>query len=76
MVIAAESGLSFLGLGVQPPQATWGGMLRDAFSLARTRPFGLVAPSVMITLTILATFLVADAVRDALGRGFRDGTRP
>lgn len=63
-VVAAESGLSFLGLGVQPPQSTWGGMLRDAFALARTRPFALIAPSVMITLTILATFLLADTARD------------
>ena len=71
IVIGVESGLSFLGLGVQPPQASWGGMLRDAFAVASTYPFLLLPPSILITATILCFFIIGDTVRDALGRAAR-----
>jgi len=50
-IITAEAGLSFLGLGVQPPQSSWGSMMRDAFGVVRQDSFPLIAPSVLITTT-------------------------
>jgi len=68
LVISAEASLSFLGLGVQLPQASWGGMLQGAYHEASRNAFGLVPPAVMITLTIMAFFTLGDGVRDALAR--------
>jgi len=66
--VLAEAGLSFLGLGVQPPSATWGGMLTEAYQFIFTNSWGLIVPGVAIALTVLAFNLVADGLRDALGR--------
>lgn len=74
-LILVESALSFLGLGVQPPTATWGSMLNRAQNLLFLRdpvtgsPIALhlvVAPGVLITLTVLALYLIGDGLRDAL----------
>jgi peptide/nickel transport system permease protein len=73
LVVIAEASLSFLGLGATPPTATWGGMLRDAFDNVYDSTFPLLAPSLMIVLTILAFSVVGDALRDALGRQSRVG---
>lgn len=64
--ILAESGLSALGLGVQPPTASWGNMLAKSFQYATSAPWLVVSPGVMIFLTVLSIFLIADGVRDAL----------
>ena len=66
--VLAEAGLSFLGLGVQPPGASWGGMLTEAYQFIFTNSWGLIVPGVAIALTVLAFNLVADGLRDALGR--------
>lgn len=66
--VLAEAGLSFLGLGVQPPAASWGGMLSEAYQFIFTNSWGLIVPGVAIALTVLAFNLVADGLRDALGR--------
>jgi ABC-type dipeptide/oligopeptide/nickel transport system permease subunit len=66
--ILAEAGLSFLGLGVQPPGASWGGMLTEAYQYIFTDSWGLIPSGVAIALTVLAFNLVADGLRDALGR--------
>ena len=71
LVVIAEASLSFLGLGARPPTASWGSMLQDAFKNIYTTRFALLAPSVMIVLTILATAVLGDALRDALGRQSR-----
>lgn len=71
LVVIAEASLSFLGLGARPPTASWGSMLQDAFGNVYTTTFPLLAPSVMIVLTILATAVLGDALRDALGRQSR-----
>lgn len=71
LVVVAEASLSFLGLGSRPPTATWGSMLRDGFDNVYDGTFPLLAPSVMIVLTILATAVLGDALRDALGRQSR-----
>lgn len=66
--LLAEAGLSFLGLGVQPPRASWGGMLSEAYPYIFQDPWALVVPGVAIALTVLAFNLIADGLRDALGR--------
>ncbi len=64
--ILAESGLSALGFGVQPPTASWGNMLSKSFQYALKAPWLVVSPGVMIFLTVLSVFLIADGLRDAL----------
>ena len=65
-VIILEAGLSFLGLGVQPPNPSWGGMLSEGRQHMRTYPHISIIPGIAITLTVLAFNLVGDALRDAL----------
>ena len=64
--ILAESGLSFLGVGVQPPTATWGNMLINSREYAKSAWWVLAAPGTMIFLTNLGIFLFANGLRDAL----------
>ncbi len=64
--ILIASGLSFLGLGVQPPDPEWGAMLSKGRELVRTTPVGAVAPGVAITLVVLSFSVVGDGLRDAL----------
>jgi peptide/nickel transport system permease protein len=73
-IITAEASLSFLGLGVQAPQASWGSMLRDAFDNVHATAFPLVPPAVMIVISILALSALGDGLRDALGRQSRRDT--
>jgi peptide/nickel transport system permease protein len=73
LVVTAEASLSFLGLGAKPSTATWGSMVRDAFNNVYETSFPLIAPSVMIVLTILAFSVLGDALRDAMGRQSRVG---
>jgi peptide/nickel transport system permease protein len=69
VVILVEASLSFLGLGVEAPQASWGSMLQDAFANVSTSTSFLIAPTVPIVLTVLALSTFGDALRDALGGG-------
>jgi peptide/nickel transport system permease protein len=64
--IIGESGLSFLGLGVQPPTASWGNMLSGALDNITRAPWLVVAPGLFIFSTVLCIFLVADGLRDAM----------
>jgi ABC-type dipeptide/oligopeptide/nickel transport system permease subunit len=66
--IMAESSLSFLGLGVQPPTPSWGAMIADGRDLnqLRTAPWTSVAPGVAIGAAVLGFNLLGDALRDAL----------
>jgi peptide/nickel transport system permease protein len=73
LVVIAEASLSFLGLGAEPPTASWGSMVRDAFDNVYDSTFPLWAPSLMIVGTILAFSILGDALRDALGRQSRVG---
>ncbi len=68
-VLLAEAGLSFLGLGAQPPQASWGAMLQESLTYIGRQPFLAVPPGIIIVITIMAVNLVGDAVRDSVGRG-------
>lgn len=65
-IIILESALSFLGLGVQRPTASWGTMLSDGRDFLRNYPHIAIAPGVAIALTVLAFNLVGDGLRDAL----------
>ncbi len=64
--ILAASGLSFLGMGAQPPTAEWGAMLNTAKDYLRQRPAMSIAPGAAIMMTVLAINFVGDALRDAL----------
>jgi len=66
--VTAEASLSFLGLGVQAPQASWGSMVRESFNVIRRDSWQIVPPSVAIAATLLATSLVGDGIRDAINR--------
>lgn len=68
-----EAGLSFLGLGVQPPDASWGVMLKAAYDDQYSAPWSVVPPGIAIVLTVLALNTVGDGLRDALaGRKSND----
>ncbi len=66
--ILIEAGLSFLGLGVQPPTASWGNMLNAAqsISILETMPWLWVPPGLMIAITVLSLNFMGDGLRDAL----------
>ena len=64
--ILAAAALSYLGLGVQPPTAEWGGMLNSAREVMRVLPAQAIAPGVAIMITVLAINFIGDALRDAL----------
>ena len=64
--ILTEAALSFLGVGVQPPGASWGTIISDGQNLLYTRPWVAIAPGIMIVLTVLALNVLGDGIRDAL----------
>lgn len=64
--ILLESGLSFLGLGIQPPQPSWGNMIADGRELIVIAPWVALAPGIALILTVLACTLLGDALRDRL----------
>lgn len=64
--VIAEAGLSFLGLGVQPPGASWGTMVRDGASYLLVAPHLVLAPGLAILLVVLSINLLGDALRDRL----------
>jgi peptide/nickel transport system permease protein len=61
-----ESALSFLGVGVQPPNASWGTMIATGYTLITTAPLLTIIPGTMILLTVLALNVFGDGLRDAL----------
>jgi peptide/nickel transport system permease protein len=65
-VVIAESGLSFLGLGVQPPDASWGSMIRDGVRYLLVAPHLVLAPGVALFLVVLSANLLGDRLRDRL----------
>src|SRR3984957_14391854 len=66
--LLTEAGLSFLGIGEQPPTPSWGGMLQEGFQFINSAPWAVIFPGIAIMLTVLAFNLVADGLRDSLGR--------
>jgi peptide/nickel transport system permease protein len=64
--ILAEAYISFLGMGVQPPTATWGNMLNEAYNQLESAPWMWFFPGTLILLIVLAINFVGDGLRDAL----------
>ena len=64
--VIAEAGLSFLGLGVQPPSASWGSMIRDGVSYMLVSPHLVIAPGIAVMSVVLAVNLLGDRLRDRL----------
>jgi peptide/nickel transport system permease protein len=64
--ILAESALSYLGYGIQPPTASWGNMLQNAQRFFRTDPMLAIYPGILISLTVICINFVGDGLRDAL----------
>lgn len=70
MIMAAS--LSYIGLGIQPPNPEWGAMLTEGRTYIRTYPHLLLVPGIAIALTVFAINLMGDGVRDALDPKLRD----
>ena len=72
--VLLESGLSFLGLGIQPPAPSWGNMIAGGRDLLVVAPWVSLGPGIALVLTVLATTLLGDALRDRLAgeRSARD----
>jgi peptide/nickel transport system permease protein len=64
--VTAEAGLSFLGLGVQPPRASWGSMIRDGTRYMLVAPHLVLAPGIALALVVLSVNLLGDRLRDWL----------
>lgn len=69
--ILAEAGLSYLGLGVQPPFPSWGGMIASGQRFFLTAPYMAIYPGIAIMLLVFALNLLGDALRDALNPQLR-----
>lgn len=64
--VLAEAGLSFLGIGINPPEATWGVTIQEGFPVIRINAWPAVAPGVALILFTLATNFLGDRLRDVL----------
>lgn len=64
--VRIEASLSFIGLGVKPPTATWGGMIREGFEFILDAPWLSVYPGLVILITVFAFNMLGDGLRDAL----------
>lgn len=71
-LMLAEAGLSFLGLGVQPPTPTWGNMLSNSQSFFTKGPHLVVFPGLCISITVLCLYVVGDGIRDAFDPQLND----
>ncbi len=65
-VILGEAFLSFIGLGINPPKASWGTLAQDGYTAYQAHPYIIVIPSICIAWLILSAFFIADGLRDAL----------
>ena len=64
--ILSEAALSFLGMGINPPTASWGGMVNDGYKYLSRDPIIAIAPGICIMIVVLCFNMVGDALRDAL----------
>jgi len=74
-VVIAEAGLSFLGLGVQPPEASWGAMIRDGSRYMLVAPHMVLAPGLAILAVVFSVNLMGDRLRDLLDTRLTSETR-
>jgi peptide/nickel transport system permease protein len=70
--ILTEAGLSYLGLGVRPPNPSWGRMLNDAQTYLAQAPHLAIAPGLAVALAVLGLNLLGDGLRDGLDPTLRD----
>ncbi|GAA2322297.1 ABC transporter permease [Streptomyces kunmingensis] len=73
LAVLAEAGLSYLGLGAPPPNASWGRMLQEAQATFTTAPAGALAPGILLVLLVIGVNLIADGLRDVLDPTARKG---
>ncbi len=73
--IRVEASLAFIGLGVKPPTATWGGMIREGFEQILTSFWLAVFPSLAILVVVLALNMIGDGLRDALDPRLKEDGR-
>ncbi len=71
VAMLAEAALSFIGLGVQAPQASWGSLLQRGFRLTQSAPWLTIFPGIPIAVTVLSLNVLGDALRDSLGKEIR-----
>ena len=71
-VILGEAFLSFIGLGINPPKASWGTLAQDGYTSYQAHPYIIVIPSLCIAWLILSAFFIADGLRDALDPRTKD----
>ncbi|MFN0145156.1 MAG: ABC transporter permease [Dehalococcoidia bacterium] len=74
--ILTEAGLSFLGLGVQPPTPSWGGMVQVGYPFLQTAPWMVIGPGTAIFVAVLAFNLLGDGLRDVLDPRLRNRDAP
>jgi oligopeptide transport system permease protein len=65
-VVLGEAFLSFIGLGINPPKASWGSLAQDGYTAYNTHPYLIIFPGVCIAWLIISAFFIADGLRDAL----------
>jgi ABC-type dipeptide/oligopeptide/nickel transport system permease subunit len=65
-VVLGEAFLSFLGLGIEAPKASWGSLAQDGYTSYQAHPYIIIIPALMISWLILSAFFIADGLRDAL----------
>jgi peptide/nickel transport system permease protein len=73
VVVTVEAGLSFLGLGVLPPTASWGSILNEGYLLIRQTPWPIIAGGIPLILTTLGFTFLGEALRDILDPRLRQG---
>lgn len=71
-LILTESALSYLGFGVQPPTPTWGNMLSDSQLFLARAPHLVIAPGLLIAVTVLCLYIIGDGLRDAFDPTSKD----
>jgi oligopeptide transport system permease protein len=65
-VVLGEAFLSFLGLGIEAPKASWGSLAQDGYTAYQAHPYIIIIPALCISWLILSAFFIADGLRDAL----------
>lgn len=73
LALIAEASLSLLGLGVSPPQASWGLMIAQGYNFIYQQPSLVIIPGITLAVAVLALNLVGDGLRDSIGRISGDG---
>lgn len=67
-VIVAEAGLSFLGIGIQPPEASWGNMIKDGAQYLLVAPHLVIMPGLALAMVVMAINMLGDSLRDHLDK--------